>query len=47
MVDGSKDGYCVECRDRLVTHVGANFCKLCAADFYNEVDTEEADNNGD
>ena len=31
--------YCIECRDRKVTHPGAHFCKLCAEEFYNEVTT--------
>jgi len=35
--------YCVEC-NAIVTHPGAHFCKLCAAEFYNEVTT---DNEGE
>ncbi len=32
--------FCIECKDRKVTHPGAHFCKLCAAEFYNEEETE-------
>jgi len=32
--------YCIECRDRKVTHPGAYFCKLCAGEFYNEGESE-------
>ena len=35
--------YCVEC-NAIVTHPGAHFCKLCAAEFYNEV---TIDNEGE
>ena len=41
--------YCVEC-NAIVTHPGAHFCKLCAAEFYNEVTTVNevsVDNEGE